>query len=122
MGVSDPTSMSMIDFVAAVRSSDYPSRYLYNAATPAGSSDPSPAITSHYEHGDWNVWDAKTLTNMVVTGVVDTNTTMKTVLDGDEVQWFKIDEKYASSLGDIYQRFWYLRVESPPTNVGKVFA
>ena len=122
MGVSDPTTMSIADFVAAVRSSDYPNRYLYNAATPAGSSDLSPAIRSHYEQGEWNVWDAKTLTNMVVTGVVDTDTIMVATLDGDEVEWFKMDEKYASSLGNVYQGLLFLRGDHPPTDVGLVFA
>jgi hypothetical protein len=121
IGVSDPAAMSIADFVSAVRSSDYPGRYLYNAATPAEAHTPSPVITSNFEEGQWNVWDARTLTNMVVTGVVDTDTVMTSTRDGNEVQWVKIDERYAGSLGDIYHKFWYLRGENPPNDVGRIF-
>jgi hypothetical protein len=120
MGISDPAAMPIADFVSVIRSSDYPKRYLHGSADIAGTTYPS--TMSRYAQSGLSVWDAKTLTNMVVTGVVDTDTTMMSTIDDNEVQWFKIDDKYASRLGNIYYRFSFIEGESPPNDVGMIFA
>jgi hypothetical protein len=121
LGVADPSEMAIRDFVAAIRASHYPDRYLYQANAREEPDTEYPAFTSRYAQPGLDVWDARTLTNMVITGVVNTDVSSTETIDGNEVEWFTIDDQYAVPVTEIYRSFSYFNVESPPGDVGRVF-
>ena len=124
LGISNPIDMSMADFVDVVRSSDYPDRYLYNASDAIRSKLPSPFTTSmHAKAGSgFDVWDARTLTNLLVTGVVDIDNVATSKIGGNLVKSFKIRNEYSNKVSNIYNKINYLENNFSPTNIAVDFA
>ena len=120
-GITDLNAISMDDFVAVIRSSAYPDRYLYGASASPRSTAPYPPTKSIYAQEGLHVWDARTLTNMVVTGVVNTESVNMSTIGGKEVEWVKIDDEYVESLKEIYLTYWHLKGEGSPADVGVIF-
>jgi hypothetical protein len=122
LGISDPDAMSMADFVEIIKGSGYPDRYLYD---PSSTSTPNvryPATVSVYGGAILRVWDAKTLTNMVVTGVVDTETPHTATINDEKVEWFKMDNRYENFWYGIHSKSLGLRSNLSPEEINFTFS
>jgi hypothetical protein len=118
----DINKVDLVTLKHIIQNSDYSERYLFAPGRPNIGYNASKLVYSRIAtESAYKIWDATSLINMMVTGVIDVNNVYQFELEGKTLEAVKFEPHYAFRIAEVYKRLSLIG-HQPMAELGFQFA